>query len=60
MLLIFFSGMSEDEKNHIRSKLLAVINEPNPQIAIQYVVAISKVIRFDYPSVWYVFAQCNI
>ncbi|XP_042421874.1 importin-11-like isoform X1 [Zingiber officinale] len=46
------SGISNDEKNHIRTKLLLHLREENTQIAIQLAVLVAKIARIDYPKEW--------
>lgn len=45
-------GISNDEKVHLRKKLLLHIREENSQIALQLAVLISKIARIDYPKDW--------
>ncbi|XP_050205030.1 uncharacterized protein LOC126655060 isoform X2 [Mercurialis annua] len=46
------SGLSSDEKNHLRQKLLSHLREENDKIAVMLSVLISKIARFDYPREW--------
>jgi hypothetical protein len=47
------SAIKKDEKEKIRSQLLvAGISEADPQLALQNALAISKVVRIDYPTEW--------
>ncbi|KAL0450995.1 UNVERIFIED_CONTAM: hypothetical protein Slati_1655900 [Sesamum latifolium] len=43
------TGMSNEEKVHLRQKLLSHLREENYQIALTLAVVISKVARIDYP-----------
>ncbi|XP_010920803.2 uncharacterized protein [Elaeis guineensis] len=45
-------GISNEEKIHLRKKLLLHIREENTQIAIQLAVLVSKIARIDYPKEW--------
>ncbi|KAL5742510.1 hypothetical protein ACOSP7_029242 [Xanthoceras sorbifolium] len=46
------SGISNEEKIHLRQKLLLHLREENYQIAQMLAVLISKIARFDYPREW--------
>ncbi|KAK4418909.1 Importin beta-like protein [Sesamum alatum] len=46
------TGMSNEEKVHLRQKLLSHLREENYQIALTLAVVISKVARIDYPREW--------
>ncbi|MCL7037381.1 hypothetical protein MKW94_000954 [Papaver nudicaule] len=46
------SGISNEEKIHLRQKLLSHMREENYQIAVQLAVLISKIARIDYPKDW--------
>nr|XP_017243835.1 PREDICTED: importin-11-like isoform X2 [Daucus carota subsp. sativus] len=46
------SGISKEEKLHLRQKLLSHLREENYQIAVTLAVLISKIARFDYPKEW--------
>ncbi|KAL5740360.1 hypothetical protein ACOSQ2_029540 [Xanthoceras sorbifolium] len=46
------SGISNEEKIHLRQKLLSHLREENYQIAQMLAVLISKIARFDYPREW--------
>ncbi|KAJ0089029.1 hypothetical protein Patl1_31375 [Pistacia atlantica] len=46
------SGISSEEKVHLRKKLLSHLREENYQIAQMLAVLISKIARFDYPREW--------
>ncbi|KAL0338164.1 UNVERIFIED_CONTAM: Importin beta-like protein [Sesamum angustifolium] len=46
------TGMSNEEKVHLRQKLLLHLREENYQIALTLAVVISKVARIDYPREW--------
>ncbi|CAK9172020.1 unnamed protein product [Ilex paraguariensis] len=46
------SGISVEEKIHLRQKLLSHLREDNYQIALTLAVLISKIARIDYPRDW--------
>ncbi|KAK7395087.1 hypothetical protein VNO78_15629 [Psophocarpus tetragonolobus] len=46
------SGISNEEKMHLRQKLLMYLREENDQIALMLAVLISKIARIDYPKEW--------
>ncbi|GFY83795.1 ARM repeat superfamily protein [Actinidia rufa] len=46
------SGISNEEKIHLRQKLLSHLREENHQIALTLAVVISKIARIDYPKEW--------
>ncbi|KAJ1381211.1 Importin-beta, N-terminal domain [Sesbania bispinosa] len=46
------SGISNEEKVHLRQKLLMHLREENDQIAVMLAVLISKIARIDYPKEW--------
>ncbi|CAI9097268.1 OLC1v1033653C1 [Oldenlandia corymbosa var. corymbosa] len=46
------SGISNEEKIHLRQKLLSHLREENDQIALTLAVLISKIARIDYPKEW--------
>ncbi|RYR61861.1 hypothetical protein Ahy_A04g019098 isoform A [Arachis hypogaea] len=46
------SGISNEEKTHLRQKLLLYLREENEQIAQMLAVLISKIARIDYPKEW--------
>ncbi|KAL3531674.1 hypothetical protein ACH5RR_005195 [Cinchona calisaya] len=46
------SGISNEEKIHLRQKLLSHLGEENDQIALTLAVIISKIARIDYPKEW--------
>ncbi|XP_043815485.1 importin-11 isoform X2 [Manihot esculenta] len=46
------SGISSEEKNHLRQRLLSHLREENDKIAVMLAVLISKIARFDYPKEW--------
>ncbi|KAL9688188.1 hypothetical protein QQ045_032605 [Rhodiola kirilowii] len=46
------TGISNEEKAHLRQKLLSHLREENSQIATSLAVIISKVARIDYPKDW--------
>ncbi|KAJ2787967.1 hypothetical protein GGI15_000306 [Coemansia interrupta] len=41
-----------DEKELVRPRLLDYFDEENPQLAIQYCVAVSRIARWEFPRVW--------
>ncbi|XP_038702472.1 importin-11-like isoform X3 [Tripterygium wilfordii] len=45
-------GISNEEKLHLRQKLLSHLREENYQIAVILAVLISKIARVDYPKEW--------
>eukprot|EP00850_Spirogloea_muscicola_P009002 SM000049S16773 [mRNA] locus=s49:579453:591318:+ [translate_table: standard] len=45
-------GIGDDEKAHLRAKLLDQLREENNQVAVQLALLISKIARFDYPREW--------
>lgn len=45
-------GISNEEKLHLRQKLLSYLREENYQIALTLAVLISKIARIDYPKEW--------
>ncbi|KAH0934032.1 hypothetical protein HID58_011149 [Brassica napus] len=45
-------GISNEEKIHLRQKLLSHLREENYKIAEMLAVLISKIARFDYPREW--------
>lgn len=46
------TGLSNEEKLHLRHKLLSHLREENHQIALTLAVLISKIARIDYPKEW--------
>lgn len=46
------AGISNEEKLHLRQKLLSHLREENYQIALTLSVIISKIARIDYPKEW--------
>ncbi|KAM7467952.1 hypothetical protein LguiB_015514 [Lonicera macranthoides] len=46
------SGISSEEKAHLKQKLLSHLREENYQIALTLAVLISKIARIDYPKEW--------
>ncbi|XP_059427930.1 uncharacterized protein LOC132161765 [Corylus avellana] len=46
------SGIGNEEKIHLRQKLLSHLREENYQIALMLAVLISKIARIDYPKEW--------
>ncbi|KAK4359589.1 hypothetical protein RND71_021818 [Anisodus tanguticus] len=46
------SGISNEEKLHLRQKLLSHLREENYQIAVTLSVIISKIARIDYSKEW--------
>lgn len=47
-----YSGITNEEKIHLRQKLLSHLREENYQIAQMLAVLISKIARIDYPKEW--------
>ncbi|CAL8468538.1 g8078 [Coccomyxa elongata] len=45
-------GISDQEKSHLRTKLLSLIDQEDNQIAVQVAVVFAKVARIDYPRQW--------
>ncbi|KAJ1733744.1 hypothetical protein LPJ61_001412 [Coemansia biformis] len=45
------------EKELVRPRLLTLLDEDNPLIALQYCVAVAKIARWEYPRVWPGFAE---
>ncbi|KAL2509971.1 ARM repeat superfamily protein [Forsythia ovata] len=46
------TGISNEEKMHLKQKLLSHLREENYQIALTLAVLISKIARIDYPKEW--------
>ncbi|KAK4731152.1 hypothetical protein R3W88_024140 [Solanum pinnatisectum] len=46
------TGISNEEKLHLRQKLLSHLRDENYQIALTLSVIISKIARIDYPKEW--------
>ncbi|KAL6268877.1 hypothetical protein ACE6H2_025788 [Prunus campanulata] len=46
------SGISNEEKIHLRQKLLSHFREENYQIVQMLAVLVSKIARIDYPKEW--------
>ncbi|XP_076958447.1 uncharacterized protein LOC143634179 isoform X1 [Bidens hawaiensis] len=46
------SGITTEEKSHLRQKLLSHLREENYQISLTLAVLISKIARIDYPKEW--------
>ncbi|XP_022887455.1 importin-11-like [Olea europaea var. sylvestris] len=46
------TGISNEEKLHLKKKLLSHLREENYQIATTLAVIISKIARIDYPKEW--------
>ncbi|KAJ8753768.1 hypothetical protein K2173_000022 [Erythroxylum novogranatense] len=46
------SGISSEEKVHLRQKLLSHLSEKDDKIALMLAVLISKIARLDYPKEW--------
>ncbi|KAL7590187.1 hypothetical protein Lser_V15G39371 [Lactuca serriola] len=46
------SGITNEEKSHLRQKLLSHLREENYQISLTLAVLISKIARIDYPKEW--------
>jgi hypothetical protein len=45
-------GVTAEEKLHLRAKLLELVREDSPQVAIQLALIVAKVARTDYPRDW--------
>lgn len=45
-------GVTAEEKTHLRAKLLELVREDSPQVAIQLALIVAKVARTDYPREW--------
>lgn len=45
-------SLGEEEKAHLRQKLLSLVAQDDSQIAVQVAVVFAKVARFDYPRAW--------
>ncbi|KAJ2310774.1 hypothetical protein IWW54_003009 [Coemansia sp. RSA 2705] len=45
------------EKELVRPRLLMVLNEDNPLVALQYCLLVAKIARWDFPRVWPGFAE---
>lgn len=45
-------AISEEEKIHLRSKLLPLLDQEDSQIAVQTAVVLAKVARLDFPKSW--------
>lgn len=50
---MFFSAISEEEKQTLKQGLILNFNEPVPQIATQIAVLIAKIARYDCPREWH-------
>ncbi|PNW86254.1 hypothetical protein CHLRE_02g078885v5 [Chlamydomonas reinhardtii] len=46
------TGISPEEKAHLRSRLSGLIPQDDNQIAVQVALVYAKVARFDYPADW--------
>lgn len=46
------SSLSEEEKAHLRGRLLSLVEQSDQQIAVQVAVVFSKVARLDFPKAW--------
>lgn len=46
------TGISEQERRHLRLKLLTLIDQEDAQLAIQVAIVFAKVARADYPRDW--------
>jgi len=44
--------LSEEEKTHLRTKLLPLLDQEDSQIAVQTAVVLAKVARLDFPKSW--------
>ncbi len=45
-------AISEEEKTHLRTKLLPLLDQEDSQIAVQTAVVLAKVARQDFPKSW--------
>lgn len=45
-------GIGNEEKPHLRAKLLELLRDGNNQVAVQLALLIAKIARFDYPREW--------
>ncbi len=45
-------AISEEEKAHLRTKLLPLLDQEDSQIAVQTAVVLAKVTRLDFPKAW--------
>lgn len=45
-------SLSEEEKAHLRGRLLGLLEQPDQQLAVQVAVVLSKVARHDFPRAW--------
>ncbi|KAL4857594.1 Importin-11 [Chlorella vulgaris] len=45
-------SLSEEEKAHLRGRLLSLVEQSDQQIAVQVAVVFSKVARLDFPKAW--------
>lgn len=50
---VYDRGVTAEEKAHLRAKLLELVREDSPQVAIQLALIVAKVARTDYPREWY-------
>ncbi|OBA17976.1 ARM repeat-containing protein [Metschnikowia bicuspidata var. bicuspidata NRRL YB-4993] len=46
------NAISKDEKAQIRNRVFDLLDEKNPQLAIQNAHAVARIVRFDIPSEW--------
>eukprot|EP01119_Soliformovum_irregulare_P020887 TRINITY_DN6835_c0_g1_i1.p1 TRINITY_DN6835_c0_g1~~TRINITY_DN6835_c0_g1_i1.p1 ORF type:complete len:967 (-),score=260.69 TRINITY_DN6835_c0_g1_i1:40-2715(-) len=44
--------MSDEEKVHVRSKLMTTFTETDRKIAVQFAILVSMIARFDFPAAW--------
>ncbi|KAJ2002672.1 hypothetical protein GGI04_003242 [Coemansia thaxteri] len=50
-------AISQGERELIRPRLLCMLDEDLPQIAVQYCVAVSRIARWEFPQIWPTFAE---
>jgi hypothetical protein len=46
------SALSEEERAHLRGRLLLLLDQEDSQIAVQNAVTLARVARIDYPKAW--------
>eukprot|EP00741_Cyanophora_paradoxa_P012574 tig00020614_g12150.t1 len=44
--------MSDEEKAHLKARMLQLFDEEHQQIAVQLALVVAKIARFDYPQRW--------
>lgn len=45
-------AITDDEKNHLRAKLILLLDQEDSQIAVQTAIVLAKVGRLDFPKAW--------